>query len=65
MATNAERSASVPRYRPTGRIRLPKGLGLVEDFKYLRTQTDRPVKATCPGPINADTRIAASSDRAP
>ena len=25
------------------------GLGIVEEFKYLARQTDRPLKATCPG----------------
>src|SRR4026207_328744 len=42
---------SVPRYRPVGKIVVPKGLGTVEEFRYLRTQTDKPVKATCPGPV--------------
>ncbi len=48
---------SVPRYRPTSKIRVPKGLGVVEDFRYLKTQTDRPVKATCPGPVTLSIHI--------
>ncbi len=29
----------------------PAGLGIVADFKLARALTDRPLKATCPGPI--------------
>ena len=39
---------SVPRYRPTRKITVPKGLGTVEEFRYLKTQTDKPAKGTCP-----------------
>jgi 5-methyltetrahydropteroyltriglutamate--homocysteine methyltransferase len=48
---------SVPRYRPVHKIRVPRGLGIVDDFKYLLTQTDRPVKATCPGPVTLSIHI--------
>ena len=48
---------SVPRYRPVGKIVVPKGLGTVEEFRYLRTQTDKPVKATCPGPVTLSIHI--------
>lgn len=48
---------SVPRYRPVSRIKVPKGLGLVEDFKYLLTQTQKPVKATCPGPVTLSIHV--------
>ena len=48
---------SVPRYRPNGKITVPKGLGTVDEFRYLRTQTDRPVKATCPGPVTLSIHI--------
>lgn len=48
---------SVPRYRPLRRITVPRGLGTVDDFKYLRTQTTRPVKATCPGPITLSIHV--------
>ena len=48
---------SVPRYRPTSKIRVPKGLGTVDEFKYLKTQTDRPVKATCPGPVTLSIHV--------
>ena len=36
---------------------MPKGLGIVEDFRYLKTQTDRPVKATCPGPVTLSIHV--------
>src|SRR6266478_59220 len=41
---------SVPRYRATRKVTVPKGLGTVDEFKYLVSQTDRPVKAACPDP---------------
>ena len=48
---------SVPRYRATRRVTVPKGLGTVDDFTYLKTQTDRPVKATVPGPVTLSIHI--------
>jgi len=34
----------------TGKVSVEGGLGIVEEFVYLRAHTDKPVKATCPGP---------------
>jgi len=48
---------SVPRYRATRKIAVPKGLGTVEEYRYLLTQTDRPTKATCPGPVTLSIHI--------
>ena len=48
---------SVPRYRPTGRVTIPKGLGIVEEFEYLKKHTARRVKATCPGPVTLSIHI--------
>jgi 5-methyltetrahydropteroyltriglutamate--homocysteine methyltransferase len=48
---------SVPRYRVCSRIEVPGGLGTVDDFRYLRTQTDRPTKATLPGPVTLSIHI--------
>src|SRR5262245_18657288 len=48
---------SVPQYRPVRKITVPKGLGTVEEFQYLKTQTDRPVKATCPGPVTLSIHV--------
>ena len=48
---------SAPRYRPTQRIRVPAGLGVLDEFRYLKSQTARPVKATCPGPVTLSIHI--------
>jgi 5-methyltetrahydropteroyltriglutamate--homocysteine methyltransferase len=48
---------SVPRYRPLTRIKVPRGLGVVDEFNYLKTQTDRPVKATVPGPVTLSIHV--------
>ena len=39
------------------KITVPKGLGTVDEFTYLKTQTDRPVKATCPGPVTLSIHV--------
>jgi len=38
-------------------VTVPKGLGTVDEFTYLKTQTDRPVKATVPGPVTLSIHI--------
>lgn len=48
---------SPPRYRPTERIKVPAGLGIVDEFKYLKTQTEKPMKATIPGPVTLSIHI--------
>jgi 5-methyltetrahydropteroyltriglutamate--homocysteine methyltransferase len=48
---------STPRYRARQRIQVPHGLGIVDEFRYLTTQTDRPVKATCPGPVTLSIHV--------
>src|SRR6266571_27235 len=48
---------SVPRYRPTKKITVPKGLGTVDEFKYLKSQTNKPGKATCPGPVTLSIHV--------
>ena len=47
--------AALPRH--VGKIAVPKGLGTVDEFRYLKTQTDKPVKATCPGPVTLSIHI--------
>lgn len=42
---------SPPRYRLLERITAPKGLGIVDEFRYLREQTEHAIKMTCPGPL--------------
>jgi 5-methyltetrahydropteroyltriglutamate--homocysteine methyltransferase len=39
------------RYRPVGRLGAPRGLGIVEEFLYLKTHTQKPIKVTCTGPL--------------
>jgi len=46
------------KYEPQERIQAPDGLGLTEEFEYVRTRTDRPVKVPCPGPFTLAGRIA-------
>ena len=48
---------SVPRFRATGKVTVPKGLGTVDEFTYLKSQTDRPVKATVPGPVTLSIHV--------
>src|SRR5947208_6843498 len=48
---------SAPRYRPRQRVKVPKGHGVGDEFRYLRTQTDKPVKATCPGPVTLSIHV--------
>lgn len=48
---------SVPRYAPRERISAPEGLGIVEEYEYLKANTDRAIKATCPGPITLTIHI--------
>jgi 5-methyltetrahydropteroyltriglutamate--homocysteine methyltransferase len=48
---------SVPRYRAVRRVTVPGGLGTVDEFRYLKTQTTRPVKATVPGPVTLSIHV--------
>ena len=40
-----------PRYHTVGKVTVPDGLGIVEEFNYTKTHTTRPIKVTCPGPL--------------
>ena len=42
---------SPARYKAVSKIEVPEGLGIIEEFNYLKTQTNFPVKMTCPGPL--------------
>ena len=42
---------SPARYKAVSKIEVPEGLGIIEEFDYLKTQTNLPVKMTCPGPL--------------
>jgi 5-methyltetrahydropteroyltriglutamate--homocysteine methyltransferase len=48
---------SVTRYQAVERIQVPHGLGIVEEFTYLRSITGHAVKATCPGPATISIHI--------
>jgi 5-methyltetrahydropteroyltriglutamate--homocysteine methyltransferase len=40
-----------PPYEVVERVAAPEGLGLVEEWRMTRRLTDRPLRATCPGPF--------------
>jgi 5-methyltetrahydropteroyltriglutamate--homocysteine methyltransferase len=48
---------SPQRYHTTGKVTVPRGLGIVEEFEYTRAHTERPIKATCPGPLTLTMHI--------
>ncbi len=54
---------SVPRWRAVERVQVPGGLGVVEEFEYAKAHTDRPLKATCPGPLTLTIHIQLQDDR--
>ena len=54
---------NLPRWWPTERIQVPAGLGLVEEFEYAKKHTDRPLKATCPGPLTLTIHIQLRDDK--
>jgi 5-methyltetrahydropteroyltriglutamate--homocysteine methyltransferase len=54
---------SAPRYRPTERLGVPNGLGIVEEFNYLKTHTKSRIKATCPGPLTLTIHIQLRDDK--
>jgi 5-methyltetrahydropteroyltriglutamate--homocysteine methyltransferase len=39
-----------PILETTGRVQVPVGMGIIEEFQYLQAHTDLPIKVTCPGP---------------
>ena len=49
------------RYRAVEKVQVPDGLGIVEEFKYARSRTGAPLKATCPGPITLSMHIRPGS----
>jgi len=48
-------------YQTVDRISAPTGLGIVEEFKFARSRTDKPLKATCPGPLTLTTSMKISA----
>jgi 5-methyltetrahydropteroyltriglutamate--homocysteine methyltransferase len=47
-------------WRAVERLRVPSGLGLVEEYRYLRQIADRPTKVACPGPVTLTSLIRLS-----
>ena len=45
------------RFRVLEAIASPDGLGVVEEFRYARTRTTRPIKVTIPGPFTLSGRL--------
>ncbi len=46
-----------PLYEATEPLRAPNGLGIVEEFRYARGRTAKPLKIACPGPLTLSTPI--------
>lgn len=44
-------------YETTGRVTAPEGLGTLEEFRFLRNRTDRPIKMPVPGPLTLRTAM--------
>lgn len=42
---------TIARYRAVERLGAPRGLGIVDEFLYLKTHTQKPIKVTCTGPV--------------
>jgi 5-methyltetrahydropteroyltriglutamate--homocysteine methyltransferase len=42
-------------YETTGRVTAPNGLGAVDEFRFLRGRTDKPIKVPVPGPLTLRT----------
>lgn len=47
-----------PRWEITEPLAAPEGLGIVAEYQYFRSLTDRPIKVTCPGPFTLSGRLA-------
>ena len=40
-----------PRYHTVGKVTVPDGLGILDEFNYTKAHTEKPIKVTCPGPL--------------
>ena len=56
---------SAPRFDTTERVGAPNGFGLVEEFTFVRGQTDKPLKICCPGPLTLAMPIRLKDGYAP
>jgi 5-methyltetrahydropteroyltriglutamate--homocysteine methyltransferase len=48
-------------YEAVEAVKAPNGLGIVEEFNYVRTRTNHPLKIPCPGPYTLAGRIKPGS----
>ena len=48
---------SPQRYHTVEKVTVPHGLGIVEEFNYAKAHTNKPIKATCPGPLTITMHI--------
>ncbi|HEY7676958.1 MAG TPA: methionine synthase [Candidatus Methylomirabilis sp.] len=46
-----------PLYEASEAVRAPQGMGIVEEFRYARGRTTKPLKIACPGPLTLSTPI--------
>lgn len=51
------------RYEALGPIEAPNGLGLVAEYRYVRSRTQRRIKMPCPGPFTLAGRIKVPGDQ--
>lgn len=49
---------SAPHYETLERVSAPTGFGLVDEYRFVRTLTAKPVKVCCPGPLTLALPIA-------
>lgn len=47
------------RYHTVEKVTVPDGLGIVEEYRYARAHTAKPLKVTCPGPLTIGIHIRA------
>jgi 5-methyltetrahydropteroyltriglutamate--homocysteine methyltransferase len=51
------------RYHPVERVTAPNGLGIIKEYRYLKAQTERPLKVTCAGPLTIGIHIRPKDPR--
>jgi 5-methyltetrahydropteroyltriglutamate--homocysteine methyltransferase len=49
------------RYEAVSKIQVPSGLGIVQEFDYLKAHTSKAIKATCAGPLTFGSRVRPGS----
>ncbi len=49
-----------PRYHTVGKVTVPDGLGIIDEFNYTKAHTKKPIKVTCPGPLTLTIHVRPS-----